>query len=36
MDLDAAIADVIVSMNLFLNNKFEDAKNRLEPWYVVS
>ncbi|KAK2164553.1 hypothetical protein LSH36_62g07003 [Paralvinella palmiformis] len=32
MDLDSAIADTMTALNLFLNNKFEEAKRRMEPW----
>lgn len=34
MDLDTAIEETTMALNLFLNNKFNEAKSRMEPWYV--
>ena len=33
MDIHAAIEDTMVNLNLFLNNRFAEAKKRMEPWW---
>ncbi len=32
MDLGTAIKETYVALNLFLNNRFTEAKARMEPW----
>ncbi|KAK2157294.1 hypothetical protein NP493_1888g00004 [Ridgeia piscesae] len=32
MDLNTAIEEAVVALNLFLNNKFSEARQRVEPW----
>lgn len=32
MDLSTAIEETRVALNLFLNNRFELAKEKMEPW----
>lgn len=34
MDLSVSVCDAKVALNLFLNNKFEEAMERMKPWYV--
>ena len=36
MDLNTAIEEAVVALNLFLNNKFSEARQRVEPWWVPS
>lgn len=36
MDIHKAIEETQVALNLFLNNHFTEAKNRLEPWLVFN
>jgi len=32
MDLSTAIQETTTALNLFFNNKFAEAKARMEPW----
>ena len=34
MDLVTAIDETILALNLFMNNRFSEAKKRMEPWWV--
>lgn len=35
MDLAVSICDAKAALNLFLNNRFEEAIKRMEPWLVL-
>lgn len=34
MDLNTALSDSKIAIHLFFNNKFDEAQQVLEPWYV--
>lgn len=36
MDLAVSICDARTALNLFLNNRFEEAIKRMEPWYIIN
>lgn len=35
MDLNTALSESKIAMHLFFNNKFDEAQQMIEPWYVI-